>query len=170
MRAYEGQLNVGYGGLSRLRHDAQQFACLCEILPASGIGEKPVVANAMEATGQDVQQEAAHELVGAERHGLVTRLPRGTVILPAKGDAALVEYQQALVRDRHAVGIARQVGEHGCRPGKRALGIDDPFARSQWCEPVGESPRVGKRGVLAEELQSAATMSLIELFEETATE
>src|SRR6266702_8203121 len=94
------------------------------------------------------------------------RLPRGTVILPAEGDAACIECQQALVRDRHAVRVAGQIGEHGHRTGKWALGIDDPFARSQWCEPVGESARVGECGVLAEELQPTGAMRLIECFEE----
>ena len=46
-------------------NDVQQFARLGEMLAASGIGEQAVVANAVEAAGQDVQQEAAHELVGA---------------------------------------------------------------------------------------------------------
>ena len=69
----------------------QQFARLGEMLAAPGIGEQAVVANAVEAAGQNVQQEAAHELVGAERHRLVARLARGAVVLPAEGDAAFVE-------------------------------------------------------------------------------
>ena len=77
---------------------------------------------------QNVQQEAAHELVGTERHRLVARLPRGAVILPAEGDAAFIEREQPLVRDRHPVGVAGQIGEHRSRAGERALGIDDPFA------------------------------------------
>ena len=32
---------------------------------AAAVGEQPVVADAVEAAGQDVQQEAAHELVGS---------------------------------------------------------------------------------------------------------
>ena len=31
------------------------------------VGEQAVVADAMEAVGQDVEQEAAHELAGASR-------------------------------------------------------------------------------------------------------
>ena len=33
-----------------------------------------------------------------------------------------------LVRDRHPMGVAGQIGEHRRRPGEGALGIDDPFA------------------------------------------
>jgi len=38
----------------------------------------------------------ARALVGAERHGLVTRPPSGAVILPAEGDTAFVECQQGV--------------------------------------------------------------------------
>ena len=69
-----GQTKVGWpqaaGAVGRRRFgrggdDVQQFARLGEMLAASGIGEQPVVADAVEAAGQNVQQEAAHELVGA---------------------------------------------------------------------------------------------------------
>ena len=80
------RLRVGRSG-----NNVQQFARPGEMLAPAGIGEQPVVADAVEAAGQNMQQEATHELVGRERHGLVARLPAGTVILPAEGDAALVE-------------------------------------------------------------------------------
>jgi hypothetical protein len=56
-----------------------------------------------------MKQEAAHELIGFERHGLVAGAPLGPVVLPAEGDAAFVEGDQALVGDRYAVRIPRQV-------------------------------------------------------------
>jgi hypothetical protein len=112
----------------------------------------------MEASGQHVQQEAAYELLGLKRHGLVARSSLGPVVLPTEGDATLVHREQATVRDRHAVGIARQVGEHRCGASKRALGIDHPFAFAQRGEPAVEGVQLGKRCVLAEELQAPAAM------------
>ncbi len=41
----------------------------------------------MEARGQHVQQEAAHELAGLERHRLVARGALDAVVLPAEGGA-----------------------------------------------------------------------------------
>ena len=64
----------------------------------------------------------------AERHRLVARPALGAVVLPAEGDAALVQREQAAVGDRHPVGVARQIGQHRRGPGKRALGIDHPLA------------------------------------------
>ena len=45
------------------------------------------MADAVEAVGQDVDQEAADELVGGERHKLVASVALGPVILPFEGDA-----------------------------------------------------------------------------------
>src|SRR5215212_6641124 len=73
-------------------------------------GEQAVVADAVEAVGQDVQQEAADELVRREGHGLDPGAPRravpGAVILPAERHAALVEGEEPAVRDRDPVGVA----------------------------------------------------------------
>ena len=174
VRADEGGLAAGHRRRRRRRRcggdDVQQLACLGEMLAAAGVGEQAVVADAVEAAGQDVQQEAAHELVGLERHGLVPRAALGPIVLPAEGDAALVHGEQAAVGDGHPVGVTRQIGEHRGRPGEGALGIDDPFTLPQWCEPGGERPRVAQPRVLAEELQPAGVMRGIEFFEEAAAE
>lgn len=48
-----------------------QFAGACEAGLASGAGEQAVVPDATEARRQNMQQEAADELVGRERHDLL---------------------------------------------------------------------------------------------------
>ncbi len=112
-----------------------------------------------------MQQEAAHELAGLERHRLVARGTLDAVVLPAEGDAALVERDEAAVGDGHAVRVARQIGQHGLGPGKRPLGVDDPLALAQGLEPLGEGRGVGQCGVLAEEPQQLGGVSVGELFE-----
>ena len=47
-----------------------------------GIGEETIVADAVEPVGQDMDQKAANELVGIERHKLVASVELGPVILP----------------------------------------------------------------------------------------
>ena len=49
--------------------------------------EQAVVPDAVEAFGQDVQQKAADELVGAKRHGAVALV--ATIVLVAEGDTGL---------------------------------------------------------------------------------
>jgi len=53
------------------------------------MAEKTVVAKALEAFGQDMQQEAANELVRLQRQGFLPGLV--AIILVAKTDLAVVD-------------------------------------------------------------------------------
>jgi hypothetical protein len=64
----------------RWRCIAEQGARLGDILDAAAIGEQAIMADAMKAAGQDMQQETADELVRIERHGLAARLAIGSII------------------------------------------------------------------------------------------
>jgi len=75
------------------------------------------VADAMKPLGQNVEQEAPDELVGTEHHCAVARLPVAAVILVPEGHAALVESNEATVRDGDAMSVASEVGEYCFRPG-----------------------------------------------------
>ena len=102
--------------------------------------------NAVEATWQYMEQEAADELVRRERHDA---LPLGTiaaVVLVAEGDAGLVERNQALVGDGDPVGIAREIGEHSLGAGERWLGIDHPSLLPDRSEMTQEQAAVGETG------------------------
>lgn len=78
----------------RWRRLMQKIASSSDIVLAVGVSEQAVVADAMKAGGQHVQQEAAHELFGAQGHGFVASAPVFTVVLPAEGDAAIVQGQK----------------------------------------------------------------------------
>ena len=64
------------------------------------------MADAVEAARQHVQEKAADELVGVERHGLEPVAAFDAVILPLEGDALLVERDETGVRDGDAMGVA----------------------------------------------------------------
>jgi hypothetical protein len=51
-----------------------QFSGARDVGLAASAGEQPVVADAVEALGQDVEQEAPDELIGSERHRAIPRL------------------------------------------------------------------------------------------------
>ena len=72
-----------FGGRSR-RWRVEQPATERELGGAVAVGEEAVVADAMEAVRQGVQQEAADELVGVKGHDL--GLAVVAIILPAEGD------------------------------------------------------------------------------------
>jgi hypothetical protein len=54
------------------------------MISARAVGQEPVVADAVEALGQDVEEEAADELVRRERHRLVLIAALEPVVLPLK--------------------------------------------------------------------------------------
>ena len=73
-----------------LRH-GEQLASMSDIGGAVfAVGEQPVVADAMQALGQNMDQKASDELVPRQRHGLVPAVPLDSIILPFEGDAGLV--------------------------------------------------------------------------------
>ena len=161
---------ASFGGILELGHDVQQFTHLGEIGAAHRVGQQSVVTDPMEAAGQHMEQEAAHELAGVQRHGLVAGAPLCPVVLPAEGDAALIECDQALVGDRHAVRIAREVREHRLRSGKGTLGVDHPLAGAQRIQPPGKGGWIRELHILAEELQLAASVCVCKRLEEAAPE
>ena len=104
-------------GLGR-RH-MQQLATQGEFLLPIAIAEKAVVANALEAFGQDVKQESADELLGGERHRLV--LAPVAIVLPAEVNLPVVDVEQAVVGDGDAMGVAADVLRTSSGPAKGGL-------------------------------------------------
>ena len=104
------------GGLRR--DDMQQLERQCEVVLASAVGQQAIVPDAMEAAGQHMQQESAHELLGRQRHGLVARASLGAVGLPSETRPALIHRKKSAVGDGHPVRIARQVGEQTAANGR----------------------------------------------------
>ena len=74
-------------GFFQARRHREQLAGACDIGRAVAIGKQSVVADAVEAVRQDVDEKAADELVRAERHDFVSRAAIGAIILVAEGDA-----------------------------------------------------------------------------------
>jgi len=100
-----------------------------DVARSNRAGEEAVVADAVETARQHVQEKAADELAGVERHGPEPVAAFDAIVLPFEGHARLVEGDEPGVRDRHAVGIAREIGEDGLWSGERPLGVDNPCDR-----------------------------------------
>jgi hypothetical protein len=128
---------------------------------ACGWRWRAALADAMESRRADVQQEAAHKLLGAQGHGFVARATLGAVVLRAEGGAPIIKCQESRVGDRHSMGVARQIGEHCLGSGEGVLGVDHPLALARRSEPVGERFGVGQIEVFAEELEFTVTMQAL---------
>jgi len=69
------------------------------------IPEQPVVADALESGGQDVEEHAPHEFVGRERHGFLSMIAVAIVLL-AKPHLPRLHVEKPGVGDGHAVRVA----------------------------------------------------------------
>ena len=93
---------------SRWLGAGEQSTALNQFFSADSIGEKAEVANADQAGGQHVEQEAANELDRIQGHGLGAGVIR--VVFPVKADAAV--FQSAF---RVAYLLYAPVGLRECR-------------------------------------------------------
>src|SRR6516164_160365 len=123
---------------------AEEPAGQCNVVGPVGIGEEPVVTDAMKSVGQDMDQEAADELVGVERHQLIASVALGPVILPFESDAREGEGDDPGVDNSSTVCVAGKVGEGGAGAYKKSLGIHDPFDLAQCGEEGLEGCRLGE--------------------------
>jgi N-terminal domain of anti-restriction factor ArdC len=85
------------------------------------------MANAVKTCWRDMDEEAADELIGCEPHDLLPRVAIDAVILVLERDAGAVAGKQAAVGEGDAVGIARQIGQHGLGAAEGAFAVDHPF-------------------------------------------
>ena len=112
--------------VSRRRDSVQEFAGASDADLSGTAGEQTVMPDAVEPARQNVEQEAANELVGGKRHDLLPVAALAAVVLVAEGDTGLVERDQTTVRDGHPVRIAREIGKNRLRSREGRLGINDP--------------------------------------------
>ncbi len=88
------------------RRYVEQLTRSGDVLGAAAVGEETIVTDAVETVGQDVDQEAADELVGVERHQLVAGIGLGAVILPFESHAFAVEGDQPAIGNSDPVRVA----------------------------------------------------------------
>src|SRR3954454_7331910 len=124
----------------------------------------------MKPLWQNVEQEAPDELVGAEYHGAVPRLPVAAVILIAEGHAALVKSNEPTVRDGDAMSVAGEIGKHRFRPGEGRLGVDEPLLALERREMRGEGLAPTQTLDLAKERQPARRVGVGERRQEEPPE
>ena len=92
---------------------AKELAGQCDAGGPIAVGQEAIVTDAVKPVGQHMDQEAADELVGIERHQLVASVGLGPIILPFEGHALAVDGDEPAVGDGDAMGVAGQVGERG---------------------------------------------------------
>ena len=89
--------------------------------------EETVIANAVEALGKNMQQEATDEFICRDGHGLLPIVI--SIVSPEESDHAICDVEQTIVRDGDAVRVASDVLQNLLWPGEWRFGIDHPCDR-----------------------------------------
>jgi hypothetical protein len=124
----------GPGGIVG-RRNLQKTAAQRHGTAANSVGQEAVMADSNESRGEHVQEKAAQEGVGVQRHES-GRISMGA-ILPAEGDLTVLERDEPLVGNGNAMSVSAEVGQDllGSREGR--LGVDDPFLPGRLGEEEG---------------------------------
>ncbi len=132
------------------------------------MGQKAEVADADEAGGKHVEQEAAQELLDGKSHQTLLVAVRG--VSPAEGDLVALQGDQAVIGDRHAVGVAAEITENMFWTPKGRLAIDHPVLPEQWAEERSERCGFGQELEIPVEAQLAISEGLPESGDKLSTE
>ena len=144
----------------------QQAAALGELLLAIAIGQEAVVADAVEAWREHVQQNAPDELGRVHRHGLLAGRAGAAVVGVAEAHGAAVAAAQALVADGDPVRVAAEVVEDLFGAGEGSLRIDDPLGLAGRAEVLGEARWVAERLQPAGEVELSGLECVLQRREE----
>ena len=98
---------VVIGVLPVWRFGSQQVSDLRNIGGTVAVSEEAIVTDAVLASGQDVDQEPADELICGQGHGGAAACAFNAVILDAEGDTVRVETDQSAVGNGDPVGVTR---------------------------------------------------------------
>jgi hypothetical protein len=87
--------------------DWEQLTAQRESVGAESVGEESEMPDSDESLRQYVQEEAAQELGGVQRHFAL--LAAVSIILPAESNALAIERQQAVIRDSDPMRLPAQI-------------------------------------------------------------
>ena len=126
------------------------------------------MAHPYEAFGDDVEQEAANEFLGVERHQFTPILVFSIAV--SEGDFTVVDRADAIIGKRHAVGVATEVIEDMGGRARRFFGIDHPRFFSQSLQEPIKTSSIGPGCDLSDEEQVVLMEALLERVEKFSTE
>jgi len=147
---------------------AQELAAMVQLLLAISIAQKPVIANAVESTGEDVEEKSPNKLFGRESHDLLLIVV--AVVPPLELDLPVFDLHDPMIGNRDAVRVAADVVHHLLGSGEGRLGVDDPFHVAHRIEMPAENLRISKALEGREKLELAGVESLLQIGQEQPAE
>lgn len=135
-RAVETLMGDGLGRFGGVQETAAQI----ELSSAVAVGEKAVVADTLEAAGQNVHQETPDEFTGVEGHGFIGA---AFVVFVGEGDFSVFHTDETVIGDGDAVGITGKVIQDGPGTGERRPDMDVPLDLTADAQEFLKLPGIG---------------------------
>lgn len=135
------------------RFNPEQFPDRSDVASTVAIAEETVVSDAVLASWQDVDKEAANELTCCQRHGGVAASAFDAVIFDTKGDVIGIGSDQTAVGNRDPMGVAGQICQYSFGSSKRFLCINDPVDFAERLKEGVEGISIGEVSVITEGAQ-----------------
>jgi hypothetical protein len=132
------------------------------------VGEEAEVADADEASREQVQEKATQELIDWQCRDPLLVAVRG--VSPAEADVAVGESNESAVGDADAMGVCTQIAQSMFRSSEGRLGIHHPVVTEQEPEPGSEAAWLSKRNESTVELERAFTERILQTSNELASE
>ena len=109
------------GRLVRLWSRINQAPDFADPVATDTVGKKACVSDAVEAGWQDMDQEAANELGRGQANDLHPVAALDAIVFPPEGHRVGIGADQAVVRDRDAVGVSAEIARTASGPPKGGL-------------------------------------------------
>ena len=126
------------------------------------------MADAHEAWGKHMEQEAAQELLHRQGHQALLVAVGG--VSPAEGNLAVLLADQTVIGDGHPVGVAAEITENMLRATKGWFAVNHPVVAKQGAEERGESLGIGQKLEVPVEAELAVGEGLLQSINELAAE
>ena len=133
---------LGWGRAWVGRSHAPELAALLQLLFAVSIAHEPVIANAVESTGKNVEEESPNELLGRESYDFLLIVV--AVVPPVELDLPIFDIHDPMIGNRDPVDVAADLVHHLLGSGEGRLGVDDPFHVAHGIEMPAENLRISK--------------------------
>ena len=158
----------GGGLLLGLRCGTEQLEAKWQGGGTFAVGQEAEVTDAHKTFGEQMQQEAAQELIDRKRQQFLFVVVGR--IAPTKRDLPISKGDQSMVGDGHAMGVTAQITEHMLWASERAFRVDHPVLSEQWSQPRSKGFWLSEELQVSMKVELAVMKGALEGFVELAAE
>src|SRR6266481_2851723 len=130
----------GLGRIETGRNHTKKPAAVRQLLFAVSIAKESIVANAMETTGQNMEQKSADEFLRHEGHRFLLIVV--AIVTPAEFHVAIFDIHEPMIGDGHTVSVTTDVIHDLLGTAERRFGVNNPFRSPRLSEIAGKGLRI----------------------------